>query len=96
MADTAQKTDIETILRERIRHGVEELPLEDLYAVDRYVMYLRDMARDPVLRALLHAPFDDEPITPEEEALIEEGREDFRAGRFYTHEEVVQRLNERP
>ena len=92
MADTAEKTEIETMLRERIQHAVDELPLEELYAAERYVSYLRDLARDPVLRAILNAPFDDEPETPEERAAVEEALEDVRSGRVVSNEEARRRL----
>lgn len=95
MANTAEKTEIVDMLRERIHHAVDDLPLEELYAVERYVSYLRDMARDPVLRALINAPFDDEPWTDKDEAALEEAWEDVRAGRVVPHEEVVRSLSER-
>jgi predicted transcriptional regulator len=59
------------------------------------VSYLRDLANDPLLRTLLNAPFDDEPWTAEDEAALEEAREDVRAGRVVSHEEVVRSLRER-
>lgn len=45
---------------------------------------------DPVLEALANAPYDDEPVTEEEERLIEEAREDVRRGEVLTHEQVKQ------
>lgn len=92
MANTAEKTELTEILRERIVQMVAELTLEDLYPVERYVSYLHDVARDPVLRSILNAPFDDEPETPEERAAVEEALEDVRAGRVFTHEEARRRL----
>jgi hypothetical protein len=95
MADTAEKTETATVLREGIQRVVNDLPLDELYAAERYVSYLRDLANDPLLRTLLNAPFDDEPWTAEDEAALEEAREDVRAGRVVSHEEVVRSLRER-
>ncbi len=49
--------------------------------------------RHPALVALENAPFDDEPVTDAEEALIEEARGDVRAGRVVNHEDVKRRLS---
>ena len=96
MTDTAQKNDTETMLRERIQHAVDELPLEELYAAERYVSYLRDLANDPFLRLHLNAPFDDEPVTPEEEALVQVARDEFARGEYLTDEEMWRELGHEP
>jgi len=82
----------DTTERERIHRLVDELPDEELHAALRYLEYLRDMARDPVLRAFLEAPLDDEPLTPEDEAAIREGREELARGEGIPLEELVERL----
>jgi predicted transcriptional regulator len=92
MANTAEKTEIADTLRARIQRVVDDLPLEELYAIERYVSYLRDFAHEPALRAYIEAPLDDEPETPEEQAAVEEALEDVRAGRVVSHEEARQRL----
>ncbi|MGE0492134.1 MAG: hypothetical protein AB7S38_23170 [Vulcanimicrobiota bacterium] len=59
----------------------------------RYLEYLRDRGYDRV--AALHeaAPFDDEPLTAEEEAAIEEALEDVRRGNILSLEELERELN---
>jgi hypothetical protein len=47
---------------------------------------------DPVLRAFLDAPEDDEPVTPEEEAAITEAREAVARGEVISHEELAREL----
>jgi hypothetical protein len=47
---------------------------------------------DAVLAALRAAPVDDEPLTDEDRAAIERGREDSRAGRVVTTDELRKRL----
>lgn len=39
-----------------------------------------------------NAPFDDEPLTPEDIAAIEEAHESFRQGRFITQEDLERKL----
>ena len=52
---------------------------------------IRDAIEDPVLREFLAAPEDDEDLTDEEIAAIEEGKADIAAGRIVTHEEIMRR-----
>jgi predicted transcriptional regulator len=80
--------------RERLHALVDDLPEEKVHAVLRLVEYLRNPEEDPVLRALRDAPPDDEPITQEDLAAIEEAEEDVRQGRLIPHEEVCRRLGE--
>lgn len=44
--------------------------------------------RDPVLHAFLSAPEDDEPLTPEEAAVVAEGREAIARGEVVSWAEV--------
>jgi len=48
-------------------------------------------AEHPAIRAAREAPPDDEPLTDEEQAAIEEGLADVRAGRVVAHDEVRRR-----
>ncbi|WP_089721233.1 hypothetical protein [Candidatus Entotheonella palauensis] len=54
---------------------VEALPAHELQAAQRFLAYLYEQGSDPVLRTLLEAPVDDEPETPEEQAAVQEARE---------------------
>lgn len=47
---------------------------------------------DPVLKVLQDAPPDDEPLTEEDVAALEEAYEDLAQGRIFSHEEVRRRL----
>jgi hypothetical protein len=49
-------------------------------------------SEDPVLRALLDAPEDDEPVTPEEEAALEESHREVAAGKVISHAELKRKL----
>lgn len=70
---------------------VDALPEEDLTIAGRLLAGLTATA-DAVERALLFAPADDEPETPEERAAVEEALRDLREGRTVPHEEVKRRL----
>jgi hypothetical protein len=63
--------------REAIYRLVDELPDTLLPEIERYLAALRD---DPVLRAFMDALEDDEPLTPEEIAAIEEGKAELARG----------------
>ncbi len=77
--------------RERLHQLVDQLPQKNLSAAHRLLEQLK-ADDDPVLRAVLNAPLDDEPVTEEEEAAIAEARADIRAGRVYSHEEVKRHI----
>lgn len=73
--------------KEKLRERVEALSEEEAGEALR----LLDMREDPVLRAFREAPEDDEPLAPEEEAAIAEGKADFAAGRTVSLEELERR-----
>jgi len=51
-----------------------------------------DAEHDPVLRSLLNAPIDDEPLTPAEEEAIAESYEDIRLKRTVSAAEARREL----
>lgn len=79
------------ITRTALRKLIDQLPESELVAAHRYLRYLRDEG-DPVLLAFRNAPFDDEPLTEEDIKAIQEGKEDIKAGRVYTLEQVREEL----
>jgi hypothetical protein len=66
---------------------IDELPESELAAAERFLHYLRATA-DPVLRALLKAPPDNEPETEEERQTAQEAREELARGEVRTLEEM--------
>jgi len=56
--------------------------------MDDILEYAARQREDPLLSAITSAPEDDEPLTPEEEAAIAEGRADIAAGRTVSLEDV--------
>ena len=77
--------------RDTLHRLIDELPESDLTAAERFLNYLRATA-DPVLRALLEAPLDDEPETEEERHAVQEAREELARGEVRTLEEVRREL----
>jgi hypothetical protein len=71
-------------LRERIEAFSEEEASEALR--------LLELRSDPMIVAFRDAPADDEPLTPEEDAAIAEGRADIAAGRTVSLEEAMREL----
>ena len=87
----ATKATAKPITRTALRKLIDQLPESELVAAHRYLCYLRDEG-DPVLQAFRNAPLDDEPLTEEDIKAIEEGKEDIKAGRVYTLEQVKTEL----
>lgn len=78
--------------REDLHHLVDALPDSELSTAARFLAYLRDVATDPFLRALVSAKEDNELEVPEEAVAVQEGRADVAAGRLVSHDEVRRRL----
>ena len=74
-------------IKDDLHRLVDELPEDELPVARRFLQYLYDMT-DPVLRALIEAPEDDEPETDEERAAVAEAYEDLAASRVVSFEDV--------
>lgn len=77
--------------REALHRIVDDLPETDLPAVRRVLEALRVTA-DPVLRALLTAPADDEPDDDDFDGGLTEARREVASGKHLSHEEVKREL----
>jgi hypothetical protein len=64
-------------IKDQLHRLVDELAEYELLAAHRYVVYLRNVGIDPVLRAFLEAPIDDEHETDEERTAVQEAREEL-------------------
>ena len=82
---------MEAKAKERLYRLVDQIPEGEVHAAERYLEYLAKHG-DPFIRKLMNAPFDDEPVTEEEEAGVREAWEDYKAGRVHTLEEVKEEL----
>ena len=71
---------------------VSELPDSELDAARLYLEYLRNPG-DPVLKALLEAPQDDEPLSKEDEQAVSEAKEDLENGRIISSETVQEDIS---
>ncbi|MEA2694414.1 MAG: hypothetical protein QOJ16_3801 [Acidobacteriota bacterium] len=78
--------------RERLLTLAETLPDLEVHAAVRFLEYLTREISDPVQTALENAPFDEEPLSPEDVAALEEARRDLAEGRVVSHEEARKRL----
>ena len=78
--------------REELHELVNALPESELKTAVRYLRYLRAIGTDPVLRALLEAPIDDEPETPEEATAVAEAREAIARGDLLSDEQLRREL----
>jgi hypothetical protein len=67
---------------------IERLPATQLSAV----VGLLEAMLDPVSRALASAPFDDEPVTAEEEKALAEASEWSKHNKAIAHDQVLAEL----
>ena len=85
------KAKDKTMLCDEVHALVDQLPDGELNAARWFVEYLRHHG-DPLLKKLMDAPLDDEPVTEEGEDLVAEAWEGVKAGRLHTMEEVKEDL----
>ena len=67
---------------------VDALPENEALVAKRFLEFLLSKSEDPVLRAFLNAPEDDEPMGEQELKNLEEAQEAISAGRVTPWEEV--------
>ena len=79
------------ILKEELHGLIDELADRDLYTAKHFLAYLRNI-RDPMMQKLVETPYEDEPLTKEDIAALDEAYEDLKAGRVFTMEEVKREL----
>jgi len=78
--------------REALRELVEFLPDRAVPVAERFLRWLVAEGADPMMRLLADAPVDDEPLTPAEEAALEEARASVARGEVASYEEVRRRF----
>ena len=80
------------ILGEELHGLVDDLSDQDLSTAKRFLAYLRNI-RDPHMRKLVETPYDDEPLTEEDIAALDEAYEAIARGEVYSDEEVQRQLS---
>lgn len=79
--------------RQLLLELIDMLPdRECIGAYHALMLYVRQT--DPVLWALVTAPEDDEPLTEEDIAAIEEAKAEIQAGNWISHEELERELRD--
>lgn len=80
-------------VKERLHQLVDELPEGRVaLAAERALTHLRQLGEDPVLRALMNAPYDDELESDEERAAVAEGLAALERGDVVPDEELRREL----
>ncbi len=79
------------VLKEELHGLIDELAERDLYTAKHFLAYLRNI-RDHMMQKLVETLYEDEPLTAEDIAALDEAYEDLKAGRVFTMEEVQREL----
>ncbi len=74
-------------VKDELHRLIDELPEDELPGAKRYLEYLRNMG-DPVLRAFMEAPMDDETETEQEQAVVAEAYRDLADGHVVPFDEI--------
>jgi hypothetical protein len=72
--------------RDPLHELIDRLPEDELLAAQRFLEFL---ASSPAYRAALCAPPDDEPITEADAIALSSVREELRAGKVVSHDEIL-------
>lgn len=93
MASTSAPGEEEASMngRKALHRLIDDLPEQDLPVVVRVLEALRATS-DPVLRALLSAPVDNERDEDDVDGGLSEARREAREGKGISHEEVKREL----
>ncbi len=83
---------MEADLRTRLYRLVDRLPEAEIHAAERFLEYLAAHG-DPLVRVAIAAQEEDEELSERGRRLLDEGREDFAAGRTHTLDEVKRELD---
>jgi hypothetical protein len=83
---------MQTIPKNELHRLVEALPDSDTLAAKRLLEYVLSKTGDPVLKAFLSAPEDDESLDEEDLAHLEEAERDLTEGRVVAWEDVKKEL----
>lgn len=78
------------VSRDELHHIIDELPEWALDDAAKEIKRIEKLTHDPVYKAFMTAPLDDEPLTPEEEAAIAEACDEDEE--LLTLEEVRERF----
>ena len=78
--------------RDALHDLINRIPDEELPAAKRFLEYL---AVGPAYRAALSAAPDDEPVTEADAAAMERAREEVRAGKVISHDEILREFRMR-
>ena len=92
----AQREKITWKSRENLHTLLDEIPDEELPAVGRFLLFIRELHSDSLFRTLTEAPYDDEPETEEERKAIAEAIEEAKAGLLISDDEVWRQLGDEP
>ena len=76
------------LTRREIHDLVDALPECELTAAKRYLQFLHGVENDSLNAALMTAPWDDEPESPEEIEAIQEACQDVERGAIVDDEQL--------
>lgn len=78
--------------RSQLLDLARQVPEQDIPSAARYLECL--VTGDSFLRSLLEAPEEEEQLSEECERLLDEAEKEIEAGLLFTHEEVMQDLED--
>ncbi|MGH2561279.1 MAG: hypothetical protein ACRDJH_19590 [Thermomicrobiales bacterium] len=79
-------------IRDDLHALVDALPEGELDAAQRVLESLTHDHEDTLERLLMDAPYDDEPVSPDEERRAAEARDQFRRGKTISAAEIKRTL----
>ncbi len=85
-----------TMTRDELYRLIDDLPEDELPTAKRFLQFLHGIGGDPLVRALVEAPWDDEPETPDELTAVQLARGEMARGEVVTDAELWEGLGAEP
>ncbi len=89
--DTSDLELVDVCAAERLKAMIDDLSDGEVYAVTRYVLFLRSVD-DSFSRSLDEAPLDDEEYAEDYSDATKKSKEDFKIGKALTLDEAKREL----
>ena len=89
--DTSDAALVDACATERLKAMIDDLDEGEVYAITRYVLFLRSVD-DRFSRSLDEAPLDDEEYAEDYSDATKKSKEDFKTGKALTLDEAKREL----
>ncbi len=82
--------EIMSITKKELYHLIDALPVGEIETAKRFLEFL--IAQDQTIKALISAPYDDEPVSMREDSEAKEAWEEHLQGGSISHDDAAREI----